>query len=56
MKTPKSNRDEVRANTLTVPMNKEEKEKIKKGADKMGVTMSAFARIVLNDFLKKEGW
>ena len=53
MKTAKSNRDEVRENTLCVPMSKEEKETIRKAADDMGVPMSAFARIVLKDFLKK---
>lgn len=55
MKTPKKNRDEVRENSLTIPMSREEKESVKKAADNMGVTMSAFARIVLKDFMKKEG-
>lgn len=54
MKTPKANRDEVRNISLNVPMNKDEKAKIKKKADEMGITMSAFARIVLNDFFKKQ--
>lgn len=53
MKTAKSNRNEVRENSLTVPMNKEEKQAVQNAADKMGVSMSAFARIVLKDFLKK---
>ena len=53
MKTPKANRDEIRENALTIPMSKEEKEAVKKAADDMGVTMSAFARIVLKDFMKK---
>ena len=35
--------------------SKEEKERVRKGADNMGVTMSAFARIALKDFMKKEG-
>lgn len=53
MKTAKSNRDEVRENSLTVPMNKEEKQAVQNAANNMGVSMSAFARIVLKDFLKK---
>lgn len=53
MKTPKANRNEIRENALTIPMSKEDKEAIKKAADDMGVTMSAFARIVLKDFMKK---
>ena len=53
MKTPKSNRDEVRANSLVIPMNKEEKEAVKKAADNMGISMSAFARLILKDFMKK---
>lgn len=53
MKTPKVNRDEVRENSLVVPMNKEEKEAVQKASDDMGITMSAFARMVLRDFMKK---
>jgi antitoxin component of RelBE/YafQ-DinJ toxin-antitoxin module len=54
MKIAKVNRDEIRKNSLTVPMKKEEKEAIQKMADDKGLTMSAFARMVLNDFVKKE--
>ena len=53
MKTPMANREEIRGNCLTIPMSREEKEAVKKAADDMGVTMSAFARIVLKDFMKK---
>lgn len=53
MKPAKKNRDEVRENCLTVLLNAEEKNKIREAADDIGVTMSAFARIVLNDFMKK---
>lgn len=41
-------RDEV----FAIPVTKDEKQNIKKAAEEMGVTMSAFARIVLNDFMK----
>lgn len=53
MKNAKSNRDEVRENTLVIPMNKEEKQAVQNAANDMGIPMSAFARIVLKDFLKK---
>jgi hypothetical protein len=52
MKTAKSNRDEVRENNLSIPMNKEEKQKIREAAENMGVPMSTFARMVIKDFLK----
>lgn len=53
MKTAKINRDEIRQNTLCVPMSKEEKMMVKKSADDMGISMSAFARLVIKDFMKK---
>lgn len=56
MKIAKSNRDEIRENSLTVPMNEDEKKAIKRAADEMGVTMSAFARIAMKEFIKKEGF
>ena len=53
MKTAKTNRDEIRKNTLSVPMSREEKMMVQKAADDMGVPMSAFVRIVIKDFMKK---
>lgn len=53
MKTAKSNRDEVRENTLCILLSKDEKRSVQDAADDMGVSMSMFARIVLKDFLKK---
>lgn len=53
MKTAKTNRDEIRQNTLCVPMSKEEKMMVQKAADDMGIPMSAFARMVIKDFMKK---
>lgn len=55
MKTAKSNREEVRENSLTIPMNADEKHQVKLAAEKMGVPMSTFARLVLKDYIKKEG-
>jgi uncharacterized protein (DUF1778 family) len=54
MKTKKENRDEIRANSLTVPMSKDEKELVQRAANKMGVTMSAFARVAIKDYARKE--
>lgn len=53
MKTSKSNRNEIRENSLVVPMSFREKQSVKKAADDMGISMSAFARMVLKDFMKK---
>lgn len=49
MKTPKANRDEVRESTLTIPLTRAEKEAVKKRSDKIGITMSAWVRMVLNE-------
>ena len=49
MKTAKSNRDEVRENSFTVLATKMEKEAIQKMANKKGLTMSAWVRMVINE-------
>lgn len=54
MKTPKENRDEIRENALTIPMRKDEKEKIRLISQRLGLSMSCLARIALNEFLQKE--
>lgn len=54
MKSKVENRELVREKTLAVPMNSTEKECIKKAAAEMGLTMSAFVRFVLKEFVKKE--
>ena len=54
MKTPRANRSEIRDETLTVPMSKKEKDRVKQEAQEMGITSSCFVRIVLNDFFKKQ--
>ncbi len=53
MKMKRNNRNEVRENSLVVPMTKDEKEAVQKAADDIGVPMSAFARMVLKEFIKK---
>ena len=47
MKTPKSNREEVRANTFTVTATRAEKEAIQNAAHKSGLSLSAWVRMVL---------
>lgn len=40
-------RDEIRRNTVAVPVNAVEKSKIKSEADKRGMTISAYCRHIL---------
>ena len=47
MKTAKINRDEVRE-------NKEEKEAVQNTASKIGLTMSAWVRMVLNEKINQK--
>lgn len=47
MKTPKEDRKTVRTSTFTVPASEEEKDAIKRMADKHGLTMSAWVRMVI---------
>jgi hypothetical protein len=54
MKTRKSNRDEVRENSLTIPMTKAEKEAIREASAQIGLTMTAWARMALNEKINKK--
>ena len=54
MKTPMADRSEVIGFSLTVPMSKELKTKVKEKSKELGVTMSGVARSALNEFVKKE--
>lgn len=49
MKTAKTNRDEVRENSFTVMATRAEKEAYKKTADKSGLTLSSWVRMILNE-------
>lgn len=55
MKQKKKNREEVRENALNVPMTLLEKLSVQKAADNIGVSMSAFVRMALNDYMKRIG-
>lgn len=54
MKTAKSNRDEVRENSFTVMATKAEKEAVSREAAKMGLSMSAWVRMVLNEKINQK--
>ncbi|MBP9988550.1 MAG: hypothetical protein KBT46_03545 [Ruminococcus sp.] len=49
-----THRDEIRKNSLTIPMSKEEKDAIRAEAKKAGLTMATYARIKLFDILREE--
>lgn len=55
MKTKRTNRDDIREKPLNVSMSLVEKERVRKAADDMGVTMSTLVRIALNEYIKKVG-
>jgi hypothetical protein len=53
LKTPKSNRDEVRENSLTIPMTRGEKDAIRQAAERQEMSMATYARFVLNNSVKE---
>lgn len=53
MKTPKVNREEVRDNSLVITMTNDEKKAVQEAANNVGISMSAFARMALRDFVQK---
>jgi hypothetical protein len=55
MKKPISNREEIRANNLSIPMTKAEKEAIREASQKSGLTMATWARMVLAQQAKQGG-
>ncbi len=48
MKTSRSNREEVRANNLSIPMTKKEKQIVENSAKREGLTMTAYGRKVFD--------
>ena len=53
MKTPRANRDEVKEETITFSYEKPKKDKLQKVADEMGISMSAYIRLAINEKLNK---
>lgn len=54
MKTAKSNRDEVRENSFTVPATKAEKAAFVKESHEMGLSLSAWVRMILNEKISQK--
>ena len=54
MKIKKTNRDEVRENTLCVLLSADEKAAVENEAYKSGLSMSAWARMVLAEKINKK--
>lgn len=54
MKTPKVNRYEVRGNTLAILLTDAQKEAVEKEANKAGLSMSAWARMVLAEKINQK--
>lgn len=54
MKTPRTNRDEVKEETITFNYEKPKKEKLQKLADDMGISMSAYIRLAINEKINQK--
>jgi predicted HicB family RNase H-like nuclease len=54
MKTPKANRDDVRESTFTATVTKAEKKAIQEMANKSGLTLSAWVRMVLAEKINQK--
>lgn len=54
MKTAKANRDEVRETTFTATVTRAEKEAIQEMANKSGLTLSAWVRMVLAEKINQK--
>ena len=54
MKTAKANRDEVRGNTLAILLTDSQKEAVEREANKAGLSMSAWARMVLAEKINQK--
>jgi hypothetical protein len=54
MKTPKANREEVRGNTLAILLTDAQKEAVEREANKAGLSMSAWVRMVLAEKINQK--
>lgn len=54
MNKPKSNREDLRKNSVTVMLTEEEKERIYKQAHKLGLSMSSFIKFALISYFREE--
>lgn len=53
MKTRKDNRDDVREDSITFPTSPNEKREIQNAANQKGITMSAFVRMAVKEYIEK---
>jgi hypothetical protein len=54
MRTAKANRQEIRGNTLCILLTDAQKEAVENEANKAGLSMSAWARMVLAEKINKK--
>ena len=54
LKTKKTNRDEVRENTLCILLSAEEKTAVENEAYKLGLSMSAWARMIIAEKINQK--
>jgi hypothetical protein len=54
MKMPKANREEVRGNTLAILLTDDQKKAVEREANKAGLSMSAWARMVLAEKINQK--
>lgn len=54
MKTAKINREEVRSSSIVIPVTEAEKSAVQEEANKLGITLASFARMVLREHLSKK--
>lgn len=55
MNKPKKDRSVIRDATITFFVNKAEKERIEKAAQKRGMTLSMLGRMIINEYLEERG-
>lgn len=55
MKTAKTDRSVIRDATITFFVNKAEKERFEKAAQKRGMTLSTLGRMLINEYLEEKG-
>lgn len=55
MNKPKKDRSVIRDATITFFVNKAEKERFEKAAQKRGMTNSTFGRMIINEYLEERG-
>ena len=55
MNKKKADRSIIRDTSITVQLNRAEKQRIEKAAQRRGITNSTFIRMLINDYLEERG-